>query len=318
MHVNRKHLSHIGTAIFSILLFAAALWGISKELKGYKFSDILTSLAALPKDRIGWAIVMTALGDWAMTVYDVLALYYIRHPLPYRKAAFAAFTSFTISNNLGFALLTSSAIRYRLYSAWGLSVVEIAQTIAFGNISFWLGMLAIGGILFLIEPLPIPGILNLPVSSINILGGIFLALVLGYLILCIVSHHKPLKIGKSVFFLPSWRISIAQIIISALDWVLASGVLYILIPSSTPFSFSAFFANYLLAQFAGVISHVPGGLGVFEGALVLLLSPVIPAHQTLIGLLAYRAIYYLLPFVVASMMLVIYEIRLRAFKIKSK
>ncbi len=316
MHLNRKHLAQIGTALFSILLFAAALWAIGKELKGYKLSDLLASVASLPKGTIVWAIALTALGDWAMTAYDVLALYYIRHPLPYSKAAFAAFTSFTISNNLGFALLTSSAIRYRLYSAWGLSAIEIAQTIAFGNLSFWLGMLAIGGILFLIEPLPIPSILKLPIDSIHFLGGIFLVLVLGYLILCIISHHKPLKVGKSVFFLPSWRISIAQIIISAIDWALASGVLYILIPSSGKLSFAAFFANYLLAQFAGIVSHVPGGLGVFEGALVLLLSPAIPAHQTLIGLLAYRAIYYLLPFVLASAMLLIYEVRHRTLKVK--
>ena len=263
MHLNRKHLAQIGTALFSILLFAAALWAIGKELKGYKLRDLLASVASLPKGTIVWAIALTALGDWAMTAYDVLALYYIRHPLPYSKAAFAAFTSFTISNNLGFALLTSSAIRYRLYSAWGLSAIEIAQTIAFGNLSFWLGMLAIGGILFLIEPLPIPSILKLPIDSIHFLGGIFLVLVLGYLILCIISHHKPLKVGKSVFFLPSWRISIAQIIISAIDWALASGVLYILIPSSGKLSFAAFFANYLLARFAGIVSHVPGGLGVF-------------------------------------------------------
>lgn len=304
---NNKLLSHLGTALFSLLLLGAAFWALSGELKAYRLQDILDSLASLPKLSILWGIVLTAMGYSIVTTYDMLALQYIRHPLPYTKTAFAAFTSFAIANNLGFVLLTSSAIRYRFYLNWGLSGFEIAQTIAFGNLSFWLGMLSIGGVLFAIEPISAPESLHLPIHSLQPLGGIFIALTLGYLLLSVLSHQKELKIGKWSFFLPSWQLSSFQILVSILDWGLASGVLYLLLPHPDTLSFPLFFATYLLAQLAGILSHVPGGLGVFETAIVLMLSPSVPADRILAALLAYRAIYYFLPFAVAVLMLGVHE-----------
>lgn len=304
---NQKLLSHLGTALFSLILLSAAFWALSHELKAYRLQDILESLGSLPKISLLWGIVLTAIGYSIVTAYDVLALVYIRHPLPYTKTAFAAFTSFAIANNLGFVLLTSSAIRYRFYLNWGLSAFEIAQVIAFGNLSFWLGMLSIGGVLFAIEPISAPESLHLPIESLQPLGGIFIALTLGYLVLSVLSHQKELKIGKFSFFLPSWKLSLCQILVSILDWGIANSVLYLLLPHPETLSFPLFFAIYLLAQLAGILSHVPGGLGVFETAIVLLLSPTVPADQILAALLAYRAIYYFFPFAVAVLMLGVNE-----------
>lgn len=304
---NKKLLSHLGTALFSLILLIAAFWALSHELKAYRLQDILESLQSLPKPSLFWGIVLTTIGYWIVTAYDLLALHHIRHPLPYPKIAFAAFTSFAIANNLGFVLLTSSAIRYRFYLGWGLSAFEIAQVIAFGNLSFWLGMLSIGGVLFAIEPLSVPDFLQLPVDSIQLLGGIFIALTLGYLLLSVLSHQKEFNLGKWSFFLPSWQLSSFQILVSILDWGLASGVLYLLMPRVETLSFPLFFAIYLLAQLAGILSHVPGGLGVFETVIVLMLSHTIPADRILAALLAYRAIYYFFPFAVAVLMLGIHE-----------
>jgi uncharacterized membrane protein YbhN (UPF0104 family) len=311
---NPKFLPHLGTAVFSLILLSAAFWALSHELKAYHFQDILHSLGSLPKISVFWGIALTAIGYWIVTAYDWLALHYIRHPLPYPKTAFAAFTSFALSNTLGFVLLTGSAIRYRLYLTWGLSAFEIAQVIAFGNLSFWLGMLSIGGVLFAIEPLSLPEFLKLPIDSLQLLGGIFIAVTLGYLLLSFVSHNQEFKLRKWSFCLPSWQLSTSQIIISIIDWGLASSVLYLLLPHSETLSFPSFFAIYLLAQLAGLLSHVPGGLGVFETAIILLLSPTIPADQTLAALLAYRAIYYFLPFSIATFMLCSYEWRNRHSK----
>ncbi|HIK31032.1 MAG TPA: UPF0104 family protein [Oscillatoriales cyanobacterium M59_W2019_021] len=315
---NKKVLSHLGAFLFSIFLLGAALWALYHELKAYKLQDILESLNALPKVSLLWGIGLTALGYWIVTAYDWLALQYIRHPLPYPQTAFAAFISFALANTLGFVLLTSSAIRYRLYLAWGLSGFEIAQVIAFGNLSFWLGMLSIGGILFAIEPLEIPDFLKLPINSLQPLGGIFIAITLGYLILSFWSHDKEFKLKRWSFRLPSGKLSILQILVSILDWGVASGILYLLLPQTEGLSFPFFFAIYLLAQLAGILSHVPGGLGVFETAIVLLLSPTIHADRTLAALLAYRAIYYFLPFGVAALMLSFQQWKNRRSKLSNK
>lgn len=309
--MNKKLLSHLGTTLFSIFLLSLALWTLKHELETYTYQDIFNSLREVPKFRLWLAAILTALGYSFMTGYDALAMLYIQHPLPFPKTALAAFTSFALSNSLGFTFLTSSVIRYRLYSAWGLSKIEIASVIAFGNFSFWLGMLAVGGVLFLVEPLAIPTILKLPFTSVHPLGAIFLVLVIGYLILSFLNQHKTLRIGNSVFKIPSIYLSLGQIAISAFDWAIAAAVLYVLLKFLTPLSYPAFFGIYLLAQLAGILSHVPGGLGVFETVIVLLLEPRVSGDQALGALLAYRGIYYFLPLIVGVLSLVWHEFRHR-------
>ena len=305
--MNKKY-SRLGTALFSLLLLGLSLWAITHQLKAHDYRDIVNSLRGLSGDRLLLALVLTGLDYGTMTGYDALALRYINHPLPYSQSALAAFISITFSNTIGLAWLTGSAIRYRLYSAWGLSIVEIAQVVAFANLSFWVGMLAVGGVLFFIEPIAIPDLLNLPFNSIKFIGAIFLALGFGYLILSILIPQKALRLDKFVLKIPAFGLACSQIAVSTLDWALAAGVLYVLL-NAPALSYPAFFGFYLLAQLAGIISNVPGGLGVFETIIVLLLSPTVSADVALASLLAYRGIYYFLPLGVAATLLVWQEYR---------
>lgn len=307
--MSKQFLARLGTVVLSLTVLALCLWALVGELHAYDYRQVWHSLVVVRRDRLLAAFLFTALGYWAMTGYDVLALYSLRHLLPYPKTALAAFTSIAISNSVGLAFLSSSAIRYRLYSTWGLSKLEVAQVIAFGHLSFWLGMLAIGGVLFLVEPLTVPELLNLPFVSVHPLGAIFLALALGYLVLSVLSRRKTLRWGDVTFKLPSPFISSAQIAISAFDWALAAAVLYLLFPPGTQLSYPAFFGIYLLSQFTGIVSNVPGGLGVFETIMLLLLSPIVPGEQILAALLTYRGIYYFLPLGTAILFLVSYEVR---------
>ncbi|MGB5771383.1 MAG: hypothetical protein WBM32_16175, partial [Crocosphaera sp.] len=207
-------------------------------------------------------------------------------------------------------VLSSSAIRYRFYSGWGLSALAIAQLAAFCNLTFWLGLFTVGGIIFLAEPLAIPTLLHLPFASVQPLGAIFLLVIFVY-ILATVLGRQPLKIGRwTLAYLPV-KLALAQIIVASLDWSLAAAVFYVLISSLTSLSYPAFFGIYLLAQIAGVISNVPGGLGVFETVMLLLLSPSIASSKLLGALLIYRAIYYFLPLCVALLLLGGYELSQR-------
>ncbi|MDZ7970174.1 MAG: lysylphosphatidylglycerol synthase domain-containing protein [Nostoc sp. DedSLP03] len=298
------------SSLFGLLLLVLSLLAIANELREYNYRDILNSLAAIPKSRVSWSIWLTALGYLVMIGYDILGFNYINRSLSWNKIAFTNFISSAFSNTIGFALLTGSAIRYRFYASWGVSAVAIAQVIAFANFTFWLGMFAVAGILFIINPLKIPTQLHLPFATVRPIGGIFLLLVAVYL-LGSIFLKQPLIIRRHEFRFPSFTISLAQIAISSFDWILAAAVLYALLPSNISLSYLDFLGIYLLAMFAGVVSNVPGGLGVFETIILLILSSKVSAAAVLGSMLAYRGVYYFLPLLVAAGLLGIYELRFR-------
>jgi uncharacterized membrane protein YbhN (UPF0104 family) len=304
------------STLFGLSLLALSLWAIANELHEYNYRDILNSLAAISKSRLSWAIWLTVLGYLVMIGYDILGFSYINRSLNWNKIALTSFISSAFSNTIGFALLTGSAIRYRFYASWGVSAVAIAQVIAFANFTFWLGMFAVAGLLFLINPLKIPTQLHLPFATVRPIGVIFLLLVAGYL-LGSIFIKQPLIIRGQEFRFPDFKISLVQIAISSLDWILAAAVLYALLPTNISLSFPDFLGIYLLAMFAGVVSNVPGGLGVFETIILLILSFKVSAAAILGSMLAYRGVYYFLPLLVASGLLGLYEIRFRTRNLKN-
>jgi phosphatidylglycerol lysyltransferase len=242
-----------------------------------------------------------------MTGYDSLALKYIQHALAYSRIALASFIGYAFSNNIGFSMLAGASVRYRLYSAWGLSTLEITKVVAFCSLTFWLGFLALGGIIFMFIPLEMPASLHLPFTSPRPLGMFFITVVLAYLLWSFFAK-KPLIIRDWPIPVPSIRLSLAQIAIAMLDWVLAGSVLYALLPPIPGIPFYGFLCIYLMAQMAGLVSQIPGGLGVFETVVLLLLSPVVQASEILGALIVFRGIYYLLPLVVAATLLGTQEI----------
>lgn len=250
-----------------------------------------------------------------MTGYDTLAFRYLGYALAYKKTAMTALVSCAFSNTIGFALLTGSAIRYRFYSAWKVPAIAIAQVIAFANFSFWLGLLAVGGLVFVLHPLAIPTQLHIAFASVRPLGIIFLLLVTIYLFGSLFSRQTLNIRGYELRF-PSFQLSLSQILVSSLDWSVAATVLYTLLPATLTLSYPSFLGIYLLAMTAGVISNVPGGLGVFESVVVILLTPQISAATVLGALLAYRGVYYLLPLAVATSVLGLHEIYQR-FQVRS-
>jgi len=270
------------SSLLGFFLLGLSLWAIASELRHYDYRDVFKSWAAIPTSRLYWAIGLTILSYLGLANYDSLAFRYIGHALAYPKSVFTGFISAAATNTVGFAFLTGSAIRYRFYSAWGVSAIAIAQIILFENISFWLGLFAVSGVMFLFYPLEIP--------TLNIRG------------------HE--------FRFPSLPIALAQLAISCLDWICATAVLYILLPATTALSYPGFLGLYLLAMTAGVVSNVPGGLGVFESIILLLLSSKVSVTAVLGSLLVYRGIYYLFPLVVATGLLGLYEIRSR-WKVRS-
>lgn len=291
----------------SLILFAAAVWLLHNELRAYHLRDILRAFDAISGARLWAAAGLTILSYAVMTGYDVLAMRYIRYPLSYSKIGLASFIGYAFSNNIGMSMIAGASVRYRLYSAWGLSTLQITQVVAFCTLTLWLGFFTLGGAVFLIEPLTIPAAIHLPLTSLRAIGMVMLAVVLACGI-ATKAKRTAIRIYQWEFQLPSARLFFLQLVIAALDWMLASLVLFVLLASGTAISFSEFLAVYLLAQLAGLVSQVPGGLGVFETVIVLMLSARLPANQIVGALLGYRALYYWLPLVVAALLLGLQEI----------
>ena len=179
--MKRRVLHRLGP-LLGLLLFAVALWVLHHELREYHYHDIVRHLAEIPAPRLLLAFALTNLSYLILTGYDTLALRYIQHPLAYAKIALASFIGYAFSNNIGLSMIAGASVRYRLYSAWDLSALEITKVIAFYTLTLWIGFFSLGGVVFLFEPMLVPEALHLPFSSIRPLGVIFLMLVGGYLL----------------------------------------------------------------------------------------------------------------------------------------
>ncbi|HVT18086.1 MAG TPA: bifunctional lysylphosphatidylglycerol flippase/synthetase MprF [Thermoanaerobaculia bacterium] len=299
--------------LFTVLLFAGALWLLHRALAGFRSRDVMDFLGALPPGRVAAALALTALGYLATTGYDALGFRNIRHPLPYRKIALAAFCGSAVSNSLGHPLFTGTPIRARLYSAWGLSALQVTRVVVFCFMTFWLGFLTLAGAAFLIEPLPLPSSWRLPLATVRPLGFVFLALIAGYLWLA-ARRKEPVTVMGVEMPLPGTRLAIGQILLSCLDWGAAGAVLYCLLPTHHGLPYLKLLAVFLMAQLAGLLSQVPGGLGVFETAIVFLLTSLLPDLKppvVLGALVAFRGIYYFAPLLMGSLMLAGHEVVLR-------
>ncbi|MGA7105699.1 MAG: bifunctional lysylphosphatidylglycerol flippase/synthetase MprF [Candidatus Deferrimicrobiaceae bacterium] len=289
-----------------VLLFGLALWVLHRELKTVHYIDVVREIRALPPFRVVLALALAALGYLALTGYDATGVRYIRHALPYSRTAMVSFISYAVSHNVGGSFVSGGSVRMRLYSLWGFSTVEITKVVAFCVLTFWVGLFSVGGVYLLLGPLLLPP--GFPVSPVvlRILGAVFLAVVAAYLVAC-AFRRTPFRVKDWEISLPSLRLAMAQVIVSSLDWVLSAGVLYVLLPPGGDLSFPEFLCPYLIAQVAGLVSHVPGGLGVFETVLLLLLSPRVGRDSLVGAMLVFRVVYYLLPLALAAMAIGVHE-----------
>ncbi|HEX6899276.1 MAG TPA: bifunctional lysylphosphatidylglycerol flippase/synthetase MprF [Thermoanaerobaculia bacterium] len=291
----------------SLLFFALALWLLHRELRDFHYRDVIRFLDALPARRVLLAFGCAAGGYLALTGYDALALRFLGLRLPYRKVALASFTGYAFSNTLGLPLLTGTPLRARLYSGWGLTALDVARVVLFSQLTFWLGFGALSGAVFLAEPIVLPARLGLPVATLRPLGALLLGLIAAYLAVSAL-RRRPFILRGMELPMPRPPVALAQIAVSCADWIFAAAVLYSLLPDAWNLTFAHFLGVFLFAQVAGLISNVPGGLGVFETVMVLLLPPELPRPQLLAAMVAWRGVYYFLPFLLAVASLAVYEL----------
>lgn len=311
-----KRSSHIIWPCVSLGLFAVALIFLYGELRQYDFDHLYQDITEFPAEQIWLSAVFCIASYIVLTFYDALALLYVKHYLPYWKIALASYLGYTFSHNLGFALFTGGAIRFRLLSRWGLGPGKIANVITFSSVTYWLGCFVLGGLVLIIEPFSVPSI-PFAENGVRILGVFFLSLGIAYIALTVV-RRKPFRIFDWEIPLPSWRLALTEVLLASVDWSLAGLVFYVLLPQGIQPSFPYFMGIFFLGQTIGFASHVPGGLGVFETIVLLLLPPGTPSEALVPALVLYRIIYFLIPFSFSAVLLLTYEVMTQHKRIKEK
>jgi uncharacterized membrane protein YbhN (UPF0104 family) len=296
----------LGAAV-SVLLFAGAVFVLRSELRQHSLSEILDELRGFSPLRLFLALAATLLSFLALAGYDAVSLAALGRRLAFRRVAYAAFLGYAFANTLPLSVVTGAAVRYRLYSQWGLDRAEAARVITLNTVTYVAGLLASAGLAFALQPVLVPGFLRLPLRSARPLGFVCLAVVAGYL----AWSSRPgvdLRVWRWELPRPTLGRALAQIAVSGADWVFSGAALYVLLPHRVPFH--VFFAVFLLGQIAALVAQVPAGLGVFEAVMLWSLSPAIPASALLIGLVGYRIIYFLLPLLLATGVWLMHEARL--------
>jgi phosphatidylglycerol lysyltransferase len=302
----KKQLLRILGPLVGLLLFLLALAVLRRELRGERVHDILRELTAIPSHQLALAVLLTGLSFLALTGYDAVSLRYVRKRLPIQRIALTSFITYAFSQALGFPLLTGGSVRFRLYSAWGLSAIQITNVVAFASFTFWLGVLTVGGLIFLNAPPEMVASFPLSATTVREIGVLALLVVAGY-VWWTIGGRRIIRVREWRFTRPSPTLALRQLALACVDWTLAGSVLYALLPQAAQVTFPAFLGIFLVAFVAGIVSHVPGGLGVFETVLLLLLSGRVEESAMVGTLIAYRAIYNLLPLGVAATLLGVHE-----------
>jgi phosphatidylglycerol lysyltransferase len=301
-----------------LLILGGASWLLYQELKDLRFQDLVDDLQATRASQIAIAIALTALNYVFLMGYDWLAIRYIGHPLPLGKLAVASFIGHVFSFNLG-GIAGGSSMRYRIYSAWKFSMIEVVELVIVLGLTFWLGVLVLAGVMFLVAPFPIPdGVLNLlpegarewlAAQGLRFLGIVLLAHVAVYLGVCAV-FRKPFRVRHWEVRLPPPSLSLAQIGVACADLMVAAAVFYVLLPArlSAMVSYPELLGMFLLALVVQVALHVPAGIGVFDAVMVGFFIQQKEAMSA--ALLVFRGVYYLLPLAVAGIVWIGLEITL--------
>ncbi|MBX9791689.1 MAG: bifunctional lysylphosphatidylglycerol flippase/synthetase MprF [Pirellulales bacterium] len=302
-------LLHVAGAVAITGVFLAALAVLRHELAHYNYRDIERSLAAIPRRNLLLALTLTVANYLVLGGYDYLGLTFLGRSLGYRRIALASFLTYASSHNFG-ALLGGTSMRYRIYSSWGLSALEIAKLVGFCGLTFSLGICTLGGVALGIGSPVVADAVALPAFDLQLVGAALLAAVIGYGAIAALGR-VPKVVERQAVSLPKPRMAVAQIALSSLDMTLSASVLWCLLPEGSSLGFLGFLGLYVAAVVVGMLSHVPGGVGVFEAAM-LKAFPDSTDHAALFGaLVAFRAIYYLLPLGVAAVLLVVYEVSQR-------
>ena len=293
-------LKRIGSALFFVAVLALLL----SQARHIEWQKVLASLKDYPVTAAWDAVLLAAASFFLYSCFDLLGRRYTGHKLGVGAVMATTFVSYAFNLNLG-SLVGSIAIRYRLYSQLGLQTGVITRILTLSMLTNWMGYLLLAGLLFSLQPPALPDSWKIEGGQLRVIGFSLLAVALAYLALCSFMRQRRLQIRGHEIDLPPGPLAALQLLLGAGNWLIMSGILFVLLQHRVEFSLVA--SALLLAAIAGVITHIPANLGVLEAVFVAMLSHRMPQHEVLAAIVAYRLVYYLGPLVIATLVYLILE-----------
>jgi uncharacterized membrane protein YbhN (UPF0104 family) len=282
----------------SLLIIGVAVVVLFQLLRDVDIDKVIDAMEATSPRTVLLAGVLVAAGYVTLTFYDFFALRTIgRTHVPYRIAALASFTSYTIGHNLGATVFTGGVVRLRIYSRWGLGIVDIAKIAFVTGLTFWLGNAFILGLSMAYAPDAASAVNQLPPWLNRTIALAGLATIIGY-VLWLLPAPRTIGSGDWQIILPNAPLTFVQIGIGIADLTIGALAMYVLLPSEPAIDFTSLLVTFVLATLLGFLSHAPGSLGVFDAAMLVGLSQF-DKNELLASLLIFRLLYFILPFFTA-------------------
>jgi glycosyltransferase 2 family protein len=284
--------------VISITIIVVAAVVLHKMLREINFDDVVDAVQAVEKHDVAMAALFVVAGYLTLMVYDLFALRTIGHAdVPYRIAALAGFASYAIGHNVGASAFTGGAVRYRIYSAHGLSVIDVAKVCFVAGLTFWLGNATVLGLGVAIAPQAASAIDQLPPLVNRILAFVILGILATYVAWV---WKTPRVVGRHNWLvtLPNGPLTLVQIAVGIIDLGCCAGAMYMLVPEEPYIGFVTLAVIFVASTLLGFASHSPGGLGVFDAAMLVALWQF-DTEDLVAGLLLFRLLYYLVPFAIS-------------------
>ncbi len=306
----KSRFAKLAGPLTTIGTIAGAGYLLHRSLKDVRLVELWQALGDFPRHAVFEAMALTALSHLALTSYDYLGTRYVGKKIAYWRVALAAFIAYSISHSLGFPAVTGGAVRYRLYSRWGFNAVEVAAVMAMAGITLFLGAFLIAGVAMLFGGGRVEAWTALPSEAVNALGVVCLTVVAVYGTIGFI-RHDAISVWGCRLVIPDPRFAALQIVLSGVDWVLVTSVLYVLMPHAEGISLTTFLGIFVVAYLLGTLSNVPGGLGVFESVILVAFGQSLPPEKIVSALLVYRGVYHLLPLALGGLLLLVTELHRR-------
>lgn len=296
--------------LFTLVIFCVAVWVIYSELKDHSLSQILSDLGAIPLDHLLIAGALVVPGLIALACYDVVACTYLRLKLGLFKPLLTGLMAYSITNTTGHAVVVGGILRLRIYPKWGMTVPQVGEVVGFGVLTYYMGLSCTAALAFIFEAEDLARILGeihtvgpwLGAKWFMILVPSVLLTGIGLWFCLLIFRKRPVTFRKHTFRLPSPWIGLFQLIVSCADLMIVASVLYALLSDHHGINWLAFVGIFAVIQFVSLLSCVPGGIGVFSGIMLLVLQPDAEhKSQVFAMLIAFRALYYLIPFALGGL-----------------
>jgi glycosyltransferase 2 family protein len=288
--------------LLSVIIIAVATAALVHILHDIDVHEVIDAFLESDRSNIAWASLCVAGSYFTLTFYDLFALRTIgRADVPYRVAVLASFTSYSVGHNVGASVLTGGAVRYRIYSAWCLDAIAVTKLCFVAGLTFWLGNATVLGLGFAYRPLAASAIDQLPAWLNRGAAAAILAALICYIAWV---WRRPRLIGRDGWqvTLPGGPLTLLQIGIGIVDLGFCAMAMYMLLPVEPNVGFITAAVIFVTATLLGFASHVPGGIGVFDAAMLVALWQF-DKQELLAGLLLFRLLYYIAPFALALVIL---------------